>query len=223
MIHRFSSAALGFLLLTTPHCGGSLPESPDAGVPGADGGESGDGGQRIDAGGVGTAHDGGCRVPDVHVAHPVACGMAAGLPADAAPTSCTIDSDCSDAGPTPGRMPSIGCLHGQCSASDCTTNDDCTEGGVCSCQGNTSGYAHSSFGNTCIPAGCRSDSDCGPGGYCSPTVSGGGPFYGIQGYYCHSCKDECTNDSDCDNGGCFYCAYNPDVGHWACGHTCAAG
>jgi hypothetical protein len=47
------------------------------------------------------------------------------------------------------------------------------------------------------------DSDC-ASGYCSPSVGSLGTFYGIQGYYCHTPKDTCSNDSDCGGGG--YCA-----------------
>jgi hypothetical protein len=83
--------------------------------------------------------------------------------------------------------------------------------------------------NTCIHSNCRVDSDC-ASGYCSPSVSPEcGPFYGILGYYCHSCDDTCTNDSECVQTGSNgqpvkgYCAYQPTVGHWACGFGFCAG
>jgi hypothetical protein len=197
-----------------PDTGIDVPTSPDPDIGGRDTGIDGP-----------TIADGGCRVPNVHVAQPFACTAATGYPTDAAPVSCTTDRDCSDGGSggTPGSFAaSLRCVHGQCSASNCMSNDDCANGGVCSCEGSTFGYGHSSFGNACVPSNCRSDGDCGPAGYCSPTLMGG-PFYGTQGYYCHSCSDECTNDSDCGQGSCSYCAYDLTVGHWACSHSCAAG
>jgi hypothetical protein len=112
------------------------------------------------------------------------------------------------------------------SSDECLEDSDCSEGGVCSCQGNTFGYAHESTGNSCVAANCRDDADCGPGGACSPTVDPGcGPFYGVVGYYCHTCADRCENDSDCtsDGGLAGYCAYDPAVGYWACGYGFCAG
>jgi hypothetical protein len=94
--------------------------------------------------------------------------------------------------------------------------------------GQTRGYAGASPGNVCVPANCRVDADCGAGGSCSPTASTSGPFYGIVGYYCHTCSDACTNDDDCADAGvsCFggpYCVRDPAVGHWVCGTSCSAG
>jgi hypothetical protein len=100
------------------------------------------------------------------------------------------------------------------SGTPCNSDQECPNGGVCSC-GLTIGFAGISRGDICIPANCRIDSDCGPGGYCSPTVSDGcGAFYGVQGYYCHTAKDQCLNDSDCSTGA--YCAYSLQGGMWVC-------
>ncbi len=115
------------------------------------------------------------------------------------------------------------------SLDQCLVDSDCVDGGVCSCRGSTFAWAHQSYGNSCVPANCRSDSDCGPGGACSPTVDFGcGPFYGVVGYYCHSCADECENDSDCNanptaGGPAGYCAYDATIGHWSCGYNFCAG
>jgi len=113
------------------------------------------------------------------------------------------------------------------SLDQCLMDSDCADGGVCSCEGNTFGYGHQSVANSCVDANCREDSDCGPGGVCSPTVSSScGPFYGVVGYYCHTCADQCENDSDCESDGGpapGYCAYNPAVGYWACGYGFCAG
>ena len=108
----------------------------------------------------------------------------------------------------------------------CITDSDCADGGVCSCKGATRAYAGASNGNACIPGNCRVDSDCVPGGACSPTVNPNcGGFYGIQGYYCHTCADQCLNDADCtsDSGPNGYCAYDPSIGYWACGYGFCAG
>src|ERR1700678_1093047 len=88
------------------------------------------------------------------------------------------------------------------SLDQCLMDSDCADGGVCSCEGNTFGYGHQSVANSCVSANCREDSDCGPGGVCSPPVSSScGPFYGVVGYSCHTCADQCENDSDCESDG----------------------
>jgi hypothetical protein len=106
----------------------------------------------------------------------------------------------------------------------CTVDSDCASGGVCSCAGSTRGWAGSSPNNVCVPANCHIDADCSGGHACSPTVSTTcGPFYGVQGYYCHTSGDECVNDSDCKAQPTGYCAYAPEVGHWSCHYTLCAG
>ncbi|MDP9152130.1 MAG: hypothetical protein M3O36_19570 [Myxococcota bacterium] len=161
------------------------------------------------------------RTPTNHRAQPSACTSTQGFPADAAPLSCTTTADCVDAGRASALgTPFLTCLGGRCTPDQCVSDNDCPNGGVCSCTGSTFGYAHSSLGNICLPANCRTDADCGSGGYCSPSVSGG-PFYGIQGYYCRTCQDTCTNDSECGGFPCSTCAYNAE--HWACILSCGAG
>jgi hypothetical protein len=115
--------------------------------------------------------------------------------------------------------PSAGGINGQ---DECLVDGDCA-GGVCSCAGNTFGYAHATW-NTCVAAGCHVDSDC-DGELCSPSVGDLGPFYGVQLYTCHTGDDTCGSDSDCgvQNGVQGYCAFAPPVGHWQCGYTFAAG
>jgi hypothetical protein len=115
------------------------------------------------------------------------------------------------------------------STDQCLADSDCAEAGVCSCRGNSFGYAHVSAGNSCVQSNCRVDSDCGQGGSCSPTISATcGPFYGIVGYYCHTPRDTCESDSDCGGGSgagepAGYCAFDPTLGYWACGHGFCAG
>ena len=116
--------------------------------------------------------------------------------------------------PTPGD--SLG-------ADQCLSDADCAGGAVCSCAPNTHEWAGQSR-NICVPADCHVDGECGPGGACSPTVSADcGPFYGIQGYYCHTPVDNCTVDSECVQGTTHgNCTYAPQTGHWACSfHFCA--
>ena len=107
---------------------------------------------------------------------------------------------------------------------ECLTDADCGTTNVCSCAGNTFEYAHATR-NICVPANCRVDTDCGAF-MCSPTNSDGGPFYGVQGYFCHTAADECGRDSDCAktmNGQQGYCMFDHTVSHWICGYTFAAG
>jgi hypothetical protein len=165
------------------------------------------------------------RAPAMHRPQPETCPSGDTFPPDAAPMSCSKDADCTDAATTPGA--GLVCFHGQCSYDQCATDQDCPSGDVCSCKGNTFGYAHVSAGNSCVPANCRSDADCGPAGRCAPTVdSSCGTFYGVRGYYCHSCNDTCTQDSDCaarDASPAGYCAYDLTVGHWVCSYGFCAG
>jgi hypothetical protein len=156
--------------------------------------------------------------PKNHRTAEMACGPS--MPAK----TCATDADCSSPAPQPAGK----CVAGTCSWNQCTQDGDCTGNDVCVCQNQSFGWAHMSLGSVCVPANCHTDSDCGPGGFCSPTVSAScGPFYGVQGFYCHTCKDTCIDDSDCgpawDGGPAGYCAYDPSVGHWACGNSFCAG
>jgi hypothetical protein len=107
---------------------------------------------------------------------------------------------------------------------ECLADADCAGSGVCSCAGNTFEYAHATR-NLCVPANCRTDAECGPE-VCSPSFGDAGPFYGVQGYYCHTASDTCGNDSDCgtDNlGRQGYCMFAATAGHWTCAFNFAAG
>jgi hypothetical protein len=110
----------------------------------------------------------------------------------------------------------------------CLTDADCGAGYVCSCAGQTFGYSERTT-NFCVEASCETDVDCGSGGFCSPSVGDSiGNFYGIQSYECHGCADCCVNDIDCGATspgklGQPYCAYSPELGHWACGNASQAG
>jgi hypothetical protein len=45
----------------------------------------------------------------------------------------------------------------------------------------------------------------------------------VAGYFCHTCNDECLNDSDCNGGTVGYCAYKVSAAHWVCGYNFTAG
>jgi hypothetical protein len=36
------------------------------------------------------------------------------------------------------------------------------------------------------------------------------------GYYCHTSKDQCVDDSDCQGVGFPGCLYDPSAGYWRC-------
>jgi Cys-rich repeat protein len=203
-----TSFAAAMVLLGLFHCGGStLPADPGPG----DGGHA-------DTAPVNP--DGMTPTPvAVHRPSPVACPSTG-----ATGTSCARPADCATAALDGGAL---NCVRGTCSSDQCLSDTDCPNGGVCSCQGGTRGFAGVSPGNLCVPANCRVDADCGAGGFCSPTVDAScGSFYGIVGYYCHTSWDTCHNDADCGGDGSLgapYCAYDPQVGHWACGNGHCAG
>jgi hypothetical protein len=140
------------------------------------------------------------------------------------PVSCHLDSDCVSG--SNGRC--VGNGHDGCSCSydTCTSDAGCPSGTLCDCRDQ---WHYGTNGpNQCLPSNCRVDADCGPGGYCSPTFSDCGAYSGVTGWFCHTAADTCTNDSDCSgvDGGLFgtpYCAYRPEVGHWACSTSQCAG
>jgi Cys-rich repeat protein len=127
-----------------------------------------------------------------------------------------MDSQCkSDAG-TNGRCrySTGGAIFCSCSYDSCLHDTDCPSGDTCACHGSP----FVAGGNFCIKSGCRVDSDCGAGGYCSPAYNTGS-CGSLLGYYCHTPKDQCVNDSDCvgDGGGLpEKCSYSTSSGYWMC-------
>jgi hypothetical protein len=142
------------------------------------------------------------------------------------PGLCKFDDECTD-----GKNGRCGMWYGgygrgggapypgpTCSYDQCFSDSDCS-GGPCVC---------SSSGNRCLQGNCKTDSDCGAGGYCSPSMlspNTGGFYCGgdaQQGWYCHTSKDECVNDSDCgavDAGpwsGPAQCGYVTAEKKWKC-------
>ncbi|HEV3189408.1 MAG TPA: hypothetical protein VGY54_02865 [Polyangiaceae bacterium] len=125
---------------------------------------------------------------------------------------CCSDADCN--GGTNGRCINLGHAGQQCTWDACFADSNCRQGAPCICR---SSPADNSANVCALGSGCVVDSDCGPGGYCSQSVllnscDAPGPFY------CHTAMDTCIDDSDCfvDGGGAFFCAYDPQVRHWAC-------
>jgi hypothetical protein len=151
---------------------------------------------------------------------------AAGCTAQVFAMDCHADSECSDG--TNGRC--NGNAHDGCSCSydECFTDAECPGGQVCDCRGAWH-YGASGGPNRCMPANCKTDSDCGPGNYCSPSLDPVcGQYLGVAGWYCHTDKDDCTNDSDCGADGSFqwsapFCSYRPEVGRWTCSTSGCAG
>jgi len=158
--------------------------------------------------------DASTEVPTNHRPDDSQC---AGVPAagtcsiDIMMAACSQDSQCT-AGTNGRCIESMGgALYCSCSYDTCQVDTNCPAGQLCACHG--SPYLGGN-GNTCEPGNCRVDSDCGPQGYCSP--SGGGGCGGLGGYYCHTSKDTCVNDSDCASQGPDICAWSAGDGRWEC-------
>lgn len=126
---------------------------------------------------------------------------------------CSSDDDCS-AGQN-GRCIRFSRL--ECTYDACFSDDACATGGPCECdqgKGKT---------NVCGAGNCQADGDCPESGFCSPSPHSCVGFR-PDGYYCHTCKDECVNSSDCpaiapkDNRSFTpICYYDTQKAHWACG------
>lgn len=140
-------------------------------------------------------------------------------PGGGPPATCTTDADCTDG--INGRCNGNGHDGWNCTYDRCFADDECSGGGVCECEG---GFR--SDANVCLPGDCRTDADCATG-FCSPTLGSCGDYTGTVGWFCHTCEDECVDDSDCaGDGGIFgapYCAFDPALGHWACANSHCVG
>lgn len=131
---------------------------------------------------------------------------------------CETDADCT-ADPS-GRCTGNSHDGWYCTYNECTTDNECAAGSVCECSG---GFR--SDHNVCLPGNCVTDADCGETGFCSPSQGDCGAYFGTVGYFCHTCEDECVNDSDCgdaDEWGS-YCMYDQGVGHWRCSDSQCVG
>ncbi|MFO0665343.1 MAG: hypothetical protein U0174_15420 [Polyangiaceae bacterium] len=166
------------------------------------------------------------RVPKEHRATGETCPGTRGTPPEPskpgdkvyAGDKCTKHADC-----TAGRNGR--CFQGRkgndCSYDECTSDADCKGGkGACKCRENAS----LSAANVCHTGGnCRVDADC-DGNYCSPSLGSCGHYGGYAGFFCHSRKDECIDDSDCKKGDRpGSCRYVEEVGHFKCDSSECAG
>jgi hypothetical protein len=127
--------------------------------------------------------------------------------------ACTNDSECTDGGAN-GRCTENmgGAQFCSCTYDTCVHDTDCPMNQLCVCHDS----AYNGGGNVCMPGNCRVDYDCG-GFDCSPThgTTGCG---GVTGYYCHTARDTCVNDSDCaDAGSLDVCAFSMTTNRWECG------
>jgi hypothetical protein len=153
------------------------------------------------------------RVPTSHRPQASSC---AGVFAPAEPVNpqyglCKRHADCTQG--TNGR-----CISSQmgymaynyhCSYDTCATDADCDPGRVCYCQEQSA---------RCFLLGnCQTDADCGGGAlsYCSLAYGGDcGGYHWYSGFYCHTPKDTCLDDSDCT--GEDYCDFDVVDGRWEC-------
>ncbi len=171
--------------------------------------------------------DGAQRVPLRHRPVATACGDAprpagncGGRPDLGLPDQDECNGDVSCTNGMNGRCVAEGISLCHCSYDDCRSDSDCLAGSLCDCRDEwVRGFPEGP--NRCLPSDCRIDSDCGAGGYCSPSLDPQcGTFSGITLWHCHTPKDECIDDSDCAaiDGGYVtpFCAWAPELGHWAC-------
>jgi hypothetical protein len=158
------------------------------------------------------------RPNDSQCATPPAAGdcLANGQPTGSR-LSCSSDNDCTtgDNGRCNVASPFGGAAGCDCDYDTCMVDTDCKTGELCVCHG--SPYTGGD-GNTCMPGNCRVHSDCGPNGYCSPSENLDSCGF-VGGYYCHTCRDTCVNDSDCpmSDDGFPTCVWSSTAGHWQCG------
>ncbi|MFK7990758.1 MAG: hypothetical protein AB8I08_32355 [Sandaracinaceae bacterium] len=203
-------------------CNNSHGRDDDAGR-GGDAGVESDASVIVDAG---RGDAGGCqREPEEHRPGAGACDDERPYPSidpEAADISdCARHEDCTDG--LNGRCVGSS-FHGyRCTYDGCFADDECGEG-PCACGGRWSDA------NRCVPGDCQVDADCGPGGYCSPSLGSCGDYGGVVGYFCHSCDDECVDDSDCPDtdsrtgvSQAGYCAFSPEAGRWQCSNQWCAG
>lgn len=225
---------LGVIAIAAAACGAVHQSSEETGGTNATTAGSGGGGQGGQGGQAGRGGQGGMEPTDCNRVEPInhraseeVCdttrppsmpgvdGGAASADAGAAPIpgACTADGQCTEG--ANGRCQNFrGDQH--CTYDECTQDSDCDTSGPCGCE-----RAFWSDANACLAGNCKTDADCGANGFCSPTLGDCGNYSGVVGYHCHTCEDECVNDSDCADGG--DCRYSPEVAHWVCSQTHCVG
>jgi hypothetical protein len=141
-------------------------------------------------------------------------GSFSSSPIEVGPGDCVSDADCSD-GPN-GRC-DFDSGAARCTYDACFSDAEC-DSGPCSC-------GVKGAPNLCLGGNCQVDAQCGKGSYCSPSLGSCGNYSGVVAYWCRTPEDTCVEDSECVNpevgGG--YCAYYPEVGHWACQYNHCVG
>jgi hypothetical protein len=164
------------------------------------------------------AQDAG-RAPKEHRVGRVACPTERGIvtpssdgcPVDAGSGRCAQDSDCT-AGRN-GRCESIGICPSDCTYDECVQDSDCANQTPCGCRLNATDFTRC-FG----ASNCATDADCGIGGYCSPSlVVRACLCIGnacAEGYFCHTQRDGCLDDSDCENSSA--CVFDPVEKRFSC-------
>ena len=207
--------------------GGSVSVSTGGGggsgggaVGGAGAGGSAAGGRASGGAGAGTGGAAGTgaggRIAVNHRPVAVVCGSEERTPGmcqfpnSGIPLACTTDAQCTSG--TNGRCWGAGRVAScSCTYDACLSDADCKSGGPCVCRASLVGA------NTCLAGNCRIDADCGPGGSCSPSYDFAcGHYTGIIGYFCHTPKDACVDDTDCAASVGGECRHNPATGTWAC-------
>lgn len=221
---------LGFALVTLAvACGGKTAGDIIGGGGGGGGGDGSDGGG-ADGGGGSHTDGGDSPLPEKHRGVAVACGASAVPPepnvdknnfAPNATFECKTNEECTKQKGGRCAIMECGGFGGpacqpqgtRCDYDACTSDLDCTNGGVCDC-GSGEGAT-----NRCVKSDCRTDSECGSSGYCSPSIATCSAQ--IEGYHCHSTADTCVNDSDCMLNFGAMCQYTGN--HFECGGgVCAA-
>ncbi len=222
---------LGFALVTLAvACGGKTAGDIIGGGGGGGGSGSDGGGSGADGGGGGGSDGGALPAPAKHRATAVACGASPVPPEPNIsmthfgpnPTfECKTNEECTKQ--KGGRCAIIECggfggpacapQGTRCDYDACSSDLDCTNGGVCDCGTGEGGT------NRCLKSDCRTDAECGSDGYCSPTIATCSNL--IEGYYCHSTSDTCRSDTDCTANFGQVCQYTGN--HFECGGgVCAA-
>jgi len=172
------------------------------------------------------------RAPASHRLATSVCPQERGAGGACSQSGCTQDSDCTSGANGRCLQVLGPACQSYCSYDDCTGDSDCTGNTPCACRSSSSDTAANTCATEsncrvdadCGPGGfcspsllgspcqCISESFCQPGsgGGCSETGPDGvtksvpcsctgncGP-----GYFCHTPKDSCVDDSDCASGKC---------------------
>jgi hypothetical protein len=123
--------------------------------------------------------------------------------------TCGSDADCPE-GTT------CGALGGCYEPPACDEDTPCGDGSICLCASqyavDDGAFSSAVPFNQCVPSQCHSDDDC-KGYSCSLSVeqcSGR-----VDGIFCHSERDECTQHSDCGDAE-RVCAYDGSAARWHC-------